>query len=151
MNRAAWSRRNLLCVSASAVGWMLVSRSANADPKDADLAIKALFGDRPVNDGRVSVELPPISENGYSVPFVVSVESPMTERDHVVRIAVLSEKNPIADVARFELGPRAGVARIETRIRLGGSQRVCAVAEMSDGSLWTGFAFTIVTLAACVI
>ena len=99
----------------------------------------------------MTVELPPISENGYSVPLSVAVESPMTETDHVVRIAVFAEKNPLPDVARFELGPNAGVAHVRTRIRLGDSQRIRAIAEMSDGSLWTGYAFTIVTLAACVL
>ena len=99
----------------------------------------------------MTVEVPPISENGYSVPLSVAVESPMTEADHVVRIAVFAEQNPLPDVARFELGPSAGVAHVRTRIRLGDSQRIRAVAEMNDGSLWTGHAFTIVTLAACVL
>jgi sulfur-oxidizing protein SoxY len=48
------------------------------------------------------------------------------------------------------LGPRAGRASIATRIKLAASQRVVAIAELSDGSFWSGGADVIVTLAACV-
>jgi sulfur-oxidizing protein SoxY len=68
----------------------------------------------------------------------------------VKRIAVFNERNPQPNVATFELGPRAGRARISTRIRLGDSQRIAAIAEMSDGSLWSGTADLIVTLPACI-
>lgn len=141
----------MLQAGAAAVCSVVLPVRARADVAETDAAITALFGSRTINVGRVSVTLPPISENGYSVPLVVAVESPMSASDHVVRIAVFSEKNPLPDVARFELGPRAGIARVETRIRLAGSQRIRAVAEMSDGSLWTGHAFTVVTLAACLL
>ena len=97
------------------------------------------------------LKVPPISENGYSVPLSVEVDSPMTEDDPVVRIAIFSEENPLPDVARFELGPRAGKARIETRIRLGNTQKIRAVAEMNDGALYGTSTFSIVTLAACVL
>jgi sulfur-oxidizing protein SoxY len=120
-------------------------------PEDATRAIQALFGDRPLQEGRVVVELPKLSENGYSVAMAIDVDSPMTENDHVSRIAVFAEENPLPDVVRFELGPRAGRASIKTRIRLGASQRIRAVAQMNDGSLWTSYAFTVVTLAACVV
>jgi len=122
-----------------------------AAPEDVDAAIASLFAGRIPQPGRVTVKIPPISENGYSVPLSVKVESPMTRQDHVVRIAVFAEENPIALVASFELGPRAGLANIQSRIRMGDSQRIRAVAEMNDGSLWSGYAFSIVTLAACVI
>ena len=74
----------------------------------------------------------------------------MTEQDHVRSIQVFSEKNPFPDVARYQLNARSGRARVRTRIRLADSQSIVAVATMSDGSLWSGSAKTIVTLAACV-
>jgi len=145
------TRRSVLltAASASAFGWL--ARPALADPEDVTAARTALFGDAPVTEGRVEVSLPPISENGFSVPIEIDVESPMTPDDHVTRIAVFSPRNPLADIAHFQLGPRAGRARIETRIRLGGTQKVTVVAEMNDGSLWSGHAETVVTLAACVV
>jgi sulfur-oxidizing protein SoxY len=69
----------------------------------------------------------------------------------VLRIAIFAEENPLPDVARFELGPRAGKAKVQTRIRMGGSQKIRAIAEMNDGSLWGTDTFSIVTLAACII
>ncbi len=104
-----------------------------------------------LNEGRVNFSLPPIAENGYSVSLDVEVESPMTEEDHVRRIMILSERNPVPTLAQFHLGPRAGIAKVSTKIRLAGTQTVLAIAEMSDGSLWSGTAATVVTLAACVV
>jgi len=80
----------------------------------------------------------------------VVVQSPMTEADHVREIVIYNEKNPQRDVAEFTLGPRAGRARISTRIRLATSQRLVALARVSDGSVWQDSVDVIVTLAACV-
>jgi sulfur-oxidizing protein SoxY len=84
------------------------------------------------------------------VTMAVSVESPMTIEDHVKAIHVLNEKNPQPNVIGIHLGPRAGRATVSTRIRLADSQRIIAVAEMSDGSFWSDEAEVVVTLAACV-
>ncbi len=143
-------RRTLIKGSAAAVGLLLLPQVSHALPEDVEAEIAELFDTREIQQGKVTVTVPPISENGYSVPFAVDVESPMTEEDHVVRIVVFAEENPQPNVARFELGPRAGKASIKTRIRMGGTQRIRAIAEMNDGSLWTSYAFSIVTLAACV-
>ena len=144
-------RRRLLTGGLAAVGLALVPREVIATPTEAEAAIRDVFGDRLVKPGRVTLSIPPISENGYSVPLTVEADSPMTAEDHVSRILVFAEANPLPDVARFELGPRAGRARIQTRSRLGGTQKIRAIAEMSDGSLWGTEAFSIVTLAACVV
>ena len=120
-------------------------------PAEVDLEVAGLFGNRPISAGRIRLEVPPISENGYSVPLAVEVESPMTADDHVRRIVLFAEENPQPNIARFELGPRSGRARIQTRIRMGGSQKIRAIAELSDGSLWSTETFSIVTLAACII
>lgn len=145
------SRRLLLAGLGAGMLSSALPFSALGAPEDADAAIRELFGDRTLNEGRVTVKLPPIAENGNSVPITVSVDSPMSEADHVTRVALISPRNPIAEMAMFHLGPRAGKAEISTRIRMAGTQRVRAVAEMSDGTLWIGSASTVVTLAACVI
>jgi len=46
--------------------------------------------------------------------------------------------------------PRAGRARVSTRMRLADSQNVVAVCQLSDGSLWSDSAAVVVTLAACL-
>jgi sulfur-oxidizing protein SoxY len=100
--------------------------------------------------GRVTLELPVLADNGNSVPMKVSVQSPMSAEDHVKTLRLLSERNPETQMAVFHLGPRAGVAEISSRVRLAGSQRVVALAEMSDGSSWIGTADVVVTLSACI-
>ena len=107
-------------------------------------------GDATITPGKVTLDIPPLVENGNSVPLKITVESPMSEADHVRRIGVFNERNPQANVAIFRLGPRAGRAVLSTRIRLGDSQTILAVAEMADGSFWSGSADLVVTLPACV-
>ena len=89
-------------------------------------------------------------DNGNTVPVTVSVESPMTSADHVAAIALFNERNPERDVARFRLTPRAGRASVSTRIRLATSQKLVAVARMSDGTFWSRTADVVVVLAACI-
>lgn len=114
--------------------------------------IDEFFGaNREVLTGRVKVAVPAISENGYSVPLTVEVESPMTRDHYVQRILVVAAANPNPIIARFELGPRAGFAKVSTRIRLADTQRVYAIAETNDGRLWSGYGHSVVTLAACII
>jgi sulfur-oxidizing protein SoxY len=104
----------------------------------------------PVASGKVRLEVPPLADNGNLVPLKVTVESPMSENDHVRSIVLVAEKNPRPLLARFFLGPLAGRAAVTTRIRLAGSQRVIAIAAMSDGSFWSDVAEVTVTLAACI-
>jgi sulfur-oxidizing protein SoxY len=112
-------------------------------------AIRGVMGESELQRGKVKLELPPIVENGNTVSLAVSVESPMTEADHVESIHIFNQKNPQPYVAAFKLGPRAGKARVATRIRLADSQRVVAIARLSDGSFWSDGVDVIVTLAAC--
>ena len=145
------SRRRFMTAAGAGLVFPAFFSSAQATPDDLATAKRELFGDRRINDGRVSLDVPAISENGYSVPITVEVESPMTEDDYVSRIVILSEQNPIANISQYTLGPRAGRAMVSSRVRLSGTQTLLAVAELNDGSLWSGSAHTVVTLAACVI
>jgi sulfur-oxidizing protein SoxY len=99
--------------------------------------------------GRVRLQLPSIAENGHSVGLIVRVDSPMSERDHVRRIDLVSEKNPVPHMATFFLGPHTG-AEIESRVRLNGTQRVTAVAQFSDSSFWFDARDIVVNESACL-
>jgi len=100
--------------------------------------------------GGVTLDIPALVENGNTVPVAIEVEGPMTEADHVRAIGLFNEKNPLPNVLTAKLGPWCGAARISTRIRLSNTQRLVAVAAMSDGSYRFGEANVVVTLAACV-
>jgi len=121
-----------------------------ATPAMMRAAIRKVIGEAPLRKGKVRLDLPPLIENGNTVPMTVSVDSPMTEADYVKAIHVFNEKNPQPNVLSIRLGPRAGKAAISSRIRLADSQTVTAIAEMSDGSFWSDEADVVVTLAACV-
>jgi sulfur-oxidizing protein SoxY len=112
--------------------------------------IRKLVGTKSITEGKVKLNVPPLVENGHLVPLNVSVDSPMTDADHVKAIHVFTERNPLPEMVTFRLGPRAGRASVATRTRMADTQNVVAIAEMSDGSFWSGSAHLIVTLAACL-
>ena len=141
--------RRLVLFGAAGSGLALYAPPAAASPAAMDEAIRALVGEATVKRGRVKLELPPIVENGNTVPLTVTVDSPMSKTDHVTAIHIFNEKNPQPYVAAFGLGPRAGRAAVSTRIRLADSQQVVAIARLSDGTFWSDSADVIVTLAAC--
>lgn len=123
---------------------------ARATPETMAAAIQEIVKGARVNEGKVTLDLPPLVENGNTVPLTVSVESPMTEADHVRAIHVFNEKNPQPRVFSVRLGPRNGKAFIATRIKLADAQKVVAIAETSDGRFWSASADVIVTIAACI-
>lgn len=145
------TRREFLQVAAG-IGLVAALRPhpLEATPAAMQDAIRRVVGAARINPGRVKLEVPPLSENGNAVPLTVSCESPMTEADHVRALHVFTEKNPQPDVASFRFGPRAGRARVSTRIRLADTQTVIAVGELHDGSFWSASATVVVTLAACL-
>jgi len=140
-------RRDFL---AGLAGALAAPGAARAQADSVDAAIRELAGGAPVRRGRVKLELPQLADNGNSVPMRITVASPMTAADHVKSIHLFSERNPVRNMANFYLGPRAGRAEIGSRVRLAGSQRVTAVAHLSDGSFWSDSASIVVTLSACM-
>ena len=145
------SRREFLIGSAGiGMASALPLESASATPAMLEEAIRNVIGEANLQTGKITLEVPPLVENGNAVPVTVIVDSPMSEAEHVKAIHVFNEKNPQPHVISITLGPRAGKARIATRIKLADTQRIVGIAEMSDGSFWTGEASVIVTIAACV-
>ena len=128
---------------------MATLRPAEATPALLAAAIRNVVGEAAVQAGKVKLEIPPLVENGNTVPMTVSVASPMTPDDYVRSIHVFNEKNPQPNIGNFYLGPRAGRAQVSTRIRLADSQKIVAIAHLADGSFWSVSADVVVTLAAC--
>src|SRR5580658_3015966 len=148
------SRREILQAAAALAGCgallQLSVRPAAATPEMMKDAVRAVIGEAPVKKGKVKLDLPPLVENGNSVPCTVAVESPMTADDHVKAIHIFNEKNPQPNVFNALLSPANGQARIATRIKLADSQKVVAIAETSKGEFLAAHADVIVTIAACV-
>jgi sulfur-oxidizing protein SoxY len=101
-------------------------------------------------EGGIEVGLPPIAENGHSVPLTVKVASPMTQADHVAALHLIAERNPRPEVATFHLGPWSGRAEVQARIRLAGTQKLTVVAELSGGRFRIARKEVVVESAACL-
>jgi sulfur-oxidizing protein SoxY len=141
-----------LAGSAAAAGALPLAvsvRPVAATPETMASAIRAVTGGAAVQTGKVKLDIPPLVENGNSVPMMVSVTSPMTDKDYVKSIHVFNEKNPQPNLGNFYLSPRNGRAQVSTRVRLADSQKIIAIAKLSDGSLWSTTTEVVVTLAAC--
>jgi sulfur-oxidizing protein SoxY len=143
------TRRHFLALAGGATMLAVTLRPAEATPAMMASAIRNVVGTEPVKTGKVKLEVPPLVENGNTVPMTVSVASPMAPEDHVLSIHVFNEKNPQPNIGNFYLGPHAGRAQISTRIRLADSQKVVAIAKLSDGTFWSASVDVVVTLAAC--
>lgn len=142
------SSRRLFLSGAAAV--TLLPFAAEATPEGLAAAIKEVTGGAELRAGKVTLDVPPIVENGNTVPMSVSVESPMTADEYVKAIHVFNEKNPQPHVFSAWLLPGNGKAVVGTRIKLADTQKVVAIAETSNGEFWTAAADVIVTIAACV-
>src|SRR5688572_27342181 len=142
-------RRVIATLAGLAAAPLLPARAASPAGPLAPL-IEKITGGAPLQEGRVRLEIPRLADNGHSVPLKVAVKSAMTSSDHVRSITLLSERNPRPLMAIFHLGPRAGRSEIATRVRLNGTQRVLAIAQLSDGSYWSASAEVEVTESACL-
>jgi sulfur-oxidizing protein SoxY len=124
-------------------------RPLEATPAMLNTAIRNVVGEAQIRTGKVKLDIPPLVENGNTVPITVSVASPMTATDYVKSIHVFNEKNPQPNIGNFHLTPASGRAQISTRIRLADTQKVVAIARLSDDTFWQATTEIVVTLAAC--
>ena len=142
-------RRFIAALAGLAVVPALPAR-AELEPDKLDALARQVTGGAAPRPGRVTIDTPRLADNGHSVPLRLVVESPMTADDHVRAITLLSGRNPRPVIATFHLGPRAGRAEVVTRVRLNGTQRLLAIAQLSDGSFWSGVTEVEVTESACL-
>jgi sulfur-oxidizing protein SoxY len=112
-------------------------------------AFKRVVGDAKPSEGRMTLELPEIAENGSMVPFSISVQSPMTDADHVKAVHLFSTANPQPTVATFRFTPASGKASVASRMRLAESQDVISVAELNDGTFVMAKRTVRVTIGGC--
>jgi sulfur-oxidizing protein SoxY len=143
------TRRRFLGFAVAGAIPIVTVRPLQATPAMLASVIRNVVGSAEVHTGKVKLDIPPLVENGNTVPMTVSVASPMTSEDHVKSIHVFIEKNPQPNIGNFYISLAAGRAQVSTRIRLADSQKVVAIAQLSDGSFWSASVDVVVTLAAC--
>ncbi|HEV2555578.1 MAG TPA: thiosulfate oxidation carrier protein SoxY [Bosea sp. (in: a-proteobacteria)] len=147
---AGLTRRSTLTAGAlAAFASLLGSRLAFADEKMVMAEIKKLYGDKPMAEGKIKLDVPEIAENGLVVPVNVEVESPMTEADYVKAVHIYADGNPQPGIVSYSFTPACGKASAATRMRLAQTQNIVCVAEMSNGSLHMAKANVKVTIGGC--
>ncbi len=147
-------RRQALTIGAGAValaafGWPRLADTALAATNGFEDVIAEFAGGRTPEEGRVSLDLPQIADDGSAVLMTLAVDSPMTEDSHVTDVLVVADGNPRPGVATFHFSPASGVAEVSTRIRLAQTENVIAVAKMNDGSLFMAKRHVTVTVGGC--
>jgi len=105
--------------------------------------VQDIFNSRQIDDGAgiVAVEMPYRAEDAAIVPVTLRVKLLPTDSRRVVAITLVIDQNPAPMAARFELGKDSSVSEISTRVRVNSYTDVHAVAELSDGKLYTTKAY----------
>jgi sulfur-oxidizing protein SoxY len=139
-------RRALLATLAAVAA--LGPGGAGATPEAARTLLDRLATAAP-RAGRIVLRADAVIDDGNHVPLTVTVDSPMTEADHVRALHLVADGNPNPGIASFGFTPRVGRCEVSLRMRLARSQRLYALAEMSDGSTWTVSREVVVTTGGC--
>ena len=148
------TRREMLARSATVAGLLasagLLPQAALAawpqsafEAKTMADAVKALGGGAPTESKDVTITGPDIAENGAVVPVGCATTLP-----GVKKMLLLVEKNPSALAAVFNVTD-AVEANVNTRVKMGQSSNVFAVAMMNDGKVLYEGKEIKVTLGGC--
>lgn len=147
------TRRDVLATSAKVAALMaaagLLPTAARAwdkaafDAKSMADVAKAFGSQAPAANAGVTIIGPDIAENGAVVPVGCA-----TTLAGVKRLAILVEKNPNALAASFDVTD-AVEPNFNTRVKMGQSSNVYAVAFMSDGRTLFAQKEIKVTLGGC--
>lgn len=149
--RQTMTRRGALVTLAALPWWAaalpaLAQTSPNTTPlAPLDLRVRGIKAER----GGLSLDIPTIAETGASVPVVLFVDPALLAGRSVARLGILAALNPRPVVLEIELGPVLAQARLTTSIRLGATQDVVGVAQLSDGTLWQHTVNVHLTGSAC--
>ncbi len=147
-------RRDLLThsarVAALLAGAGLLPQPASAayntsifEIKSVSELFKSLGSGTPTESKDVTISGPDIAENGAVVPIGVATALP-----GVKKLLVLVEKNPSVLSAMFDV-TEAIDANFSTRVKMGQSSNVYAVAMMADGKVLFAQKEVKVTLGGC--
>jgi len=159
--RDSLSRRTFLKSSALAIAAIAATGTAATaapllggpgDEPDEDVkkVLRAKFGDRPIRDGHVTLDVPDVAPDSREVPLLIESDLPMTPDNYVKGIHIVVDHNPDIYLAGFELTAAIGAATLDTRIKMRRSSHVRIIAETSKGELWTTSRFVFTSLNGCV-
>ena len=155
-----WTRRGFFGLLSGFLGLFLFGRKT-VRAQDFDIAenpppnhtlderLKPILAGRTPKMERVTLTLPVIAEDGSVVPVGISVDSPMSEKDHVKAVYLIVDKNPDPLIFTMKVFPSLGAAEWQFKIRMAESTPVRALAEMNDGTLYAAQVDIIVNKGGC--
>lgn len=111
--------------------------------------LREITGGKPIQKGRLTLDMPVVAEDGRVVPVIIESDLPMAPGDYVKGIHLVVDHNPDAHLAAFELSPAIGSVSISTRIKMKRTTWVRALAQTSKGEIWGAYARVQVTLNGC--
>lgn len=120
------------------------------DPLPSIPSLATYLAGRVPRRERIKLAIPALADNGFAVPMRITVAGPFAPGAHVKSLRVFSETNPVPDVAVFEFPQPLARIELDSRIRLAGTQRIVAVAELADGTVYAAATEVVVTLAGCM-
>jgi len=148
-NRREMMRRSAAVAALLAGAGVLPARAQSAynraafEGKSVDEVIKGLGIAKPVESKDIAFTAPDIAENGAVVPIAASTTLP-----GVQRIAFLVEKNPTTLAGVFDFTDAVETS-VKTRIKMGQTSNVLAVAITGDGKVFYAQKEVKVTLGGC--
>lgn len=130
-----------------------ISRPGPDDPPIPNELVQkimtARFQDRPIQRGHVTLDMPPVAEDGRYVPVIIESDLPMGPDQHVKSVFLIVDHNPDPLVTAFHLTPALAAIQIQTRIKMKRTSWIRAIAETSSGELWADYLKVETSLNGC--
>jgi sulfur-oxidizing protein SoxY len=130
-----------------------VSRPGPDDPPIPNEAVAKIYAERfqgrPIQRGKVTLDMPTMAEDGRYVPVVIESELPMTTDEYVKSVFLIVDHNPDPLVTAFHFTPALGPVNLQTRIKMKRTSWIRAIAETSKGELWADYLQVETTLNGC--
>jgi sulfur-oxidizing protein SoxY len=143
-------------VSGAARGLPAAIRTIRPGPDDPpvpnELVQKIMtdrFQTRPIQRGHVTLDMPPMAEDGRYVPVLIESDLPMAADQYVKGVYLIVDHNPDPLVTAFHLTPALGQVQIQTRIKMKRTSWIRAIAETSTGELWADYLKVETSLNGC--
>jgi sulfur-oxidizing protein SoxY len=143
-------RRRALQAGAAWMAARLLPAHAAADDLPGVRELLEYLAGRTPQFGRLSLDIPRLADNGNAIPLRIAMRGPFAAGAELRSIRLYSEKNPVPLMARFDFVVPPAKAELDARVRLAGTQRIAAVAELANGELHAAFADVAVTISACL-
>ena len=141
MREARLTRRHVVAIGAAA-GLAAYLPASQASARTWEDILNEFTGGATPEEGGVTITAPEIAENGNAVP--VTIDAPGASE-----IVLVATNNPTPGIAKFRFMEASGASMVATRIRLGSTQDIIAVAKFPDGRLAQAKTEVKVTIGGC--